>query len=75
MELSIECNNEDCGEEFSVDLDMLSKESHGASGNHTTSYSYKGAVQCPDCDHFQEVEFVTDESDETEEKLSINKVW
>lgn len=74
MDLSVECNNEDCGEYFAVDLDFLSKENRGSSGTHLTSYIYEGLVRCPDCDHQQDVEFFAIESDETDEIVSINKV-
>lgn len=74
MIVSVECNNEDCGEFFDVDLDSLSKESRGLAGTNLTSYTYEGSGQCPDCDHHQDVEFFTIEEDETDEIVSINKV-
>lgn len=74
MNVSVECDNEDCGESFDVDLDYLSKVNRGSAGTNLTSYTYEGSVQCPDCDHHQDVEFFTIEEDETDEIVSINKV-
>lgn len=66
---SVDCNNEKCGIEFDVDLNMLEKESNGSSGTHTTSYTYTGTVQCPKCQYANEVSFLTDELNDTDEIL------
>lgn len=71
---SIDCNNEECGIEFEFELSQLEKESNGSSGSHTTSYTYDGEVHCPECGQGQEVEYTTDESDETGDIFSIERV-
>ncbi|CAA2950567.1 Uncharacterised protein [Enterobacter cloacae] len=71
---SIECSNEECGIEFDVVLAQLDKESNGTSGNHTTSYTYTGEVKCPECECSQDVEYITDELDDTGEILTIERV-
>lgn len=71
---SIECSNEECGIEFDFDLAQLDKESNGTSGNHTTSYTYTGEVKCPECKCGQDVEYITDELNDTGEILTIERV-
>lgn len=71
---SIECDNEECGTEIDVELSKLHCESNGSSGNHTTSYTYTGVVVCPECEHSHDVEYLTDESDETEDIFSIERI-
>ncbi|EMJ7519433.1 hypothetical protein QPK77_08125 [Providencia rettgeri] len=69
---TIECNNDEpeCGCEIDVDLKTLECESNGSSGSHTTSYTYTGTVICPECEYENEVEFITEELDDTREILS-----
>jgi len=64
-----ECTNEECMREFEYDLNDLDRESNGSSGTHTTSYTYSGAVECPHCETYNELEFETDEVDDTGEIL------
>lgn len=78
---TIDCGNEECGDrgdeicghEIDVELKKLERESNGSSGSHTTFYTYTGTVMCPVCGYENEVEYITDEDNETGEIYSCER--
>ena len=65
MIISIYCGHEECSIEFDVNLANFDCENDGASGNHTTFYTYTGSVACPE-GHENELTIRTDEGNDDE---------
>lgn len=71
---SIECSNNDCGQDIPVDFQSLEWESEGESGTYSTAYVLSGLVTCPDCNTIREVEYLLDVCDDTGEILSVDRL-
>ena len=62
------CNN--CRTKFKIDYSTLECENNGASGSHTTSYTYTGTLVCPNCNGENDVSFDIEKVNDTGEILN-----
>jgi len=67
--MNITCNNENCLEEFKLDITDFEVES-SPSGSHTTQHLASGTVSCPVCKSEMEIKYLYDELNDTGEVLS-----
>ncbi len=72
--MEINCGNSGCDNVITFSLGQLHREGNGSSGSHTSSFTYSGKITCSRCNYENEVEYLTDEVDDTNEILSVRRI-